>query len=112
MSYAICIHCPDTHIQNDGRTPDTIGVGGGITARIRLATHLAELVRSGYIPWKWKNIAKTWEMHWNWLLHEPDQADTTLFPCKACSKPLLSMADGYHCSICGLYFLIPGNDLY
>jgi glycosyltransferase involved in cell wall biosynthesis len=46
MAYSICIYCPDTHIQYNGRTPDTKGVGGGITARIRLATAFANLGHS------------------------------------------------------------------
>jgi glycosyltransferase involved in cell wall biosynthesis len=92
---------------------------GSHAQAVELILHLvrnpsyAEYIRrqASNIPWNWKNIAKTWEMHWNWLLREPDQTDTALFPCKACSHPLLSMADGYHCSNCGLYFPIPGNDL-
>ncbi len=39
----IAIYCPDRHIVYDGSTPDTVGVGGGITVRIRLAAALAAL---------------------------------------------------------------------
>jgi glycosyltransferase involved in cell wall biosynthesis len=39
----VLIFSPDRHIQYDGRTPDETGVGGGITARIRMAAALARL---------------------------------------------------------------------
>jgi len=39
----VLIHCPDRHIVYDGNTPDEVGVGGGVTARIRLAAALARL---------------------------------------------------------------------
>lgn len=39
----IAIYCPDRHIVYDGSTPDTVGVGGGITVRIRLASAFAAL---------------------------------------------------------------------
>ena len=37
----VTIYAPDRHIVYDGSTPDTKGVGGGITARIRAAAALA-----------------------------------------------------------------------
>jgi glycosyltransferase involved in cell wall biosynthesis len=37
MTYRVTIYCPDRHIVYDGRTPREKGVGGGITARIRMA---------------------------------------------------------------------------
>lgn len=37
----ITIYCPDRHLAYNGATPDAKGVGGGITARIRLAAGLA-----------------------------------------------------------------------
>ena len=37
----VAIFCPDRHILYDGRTPDEVGVGGGITARVRMARALA-----------------------------------------------------------------------
>jgi len=37
MTYRVTIYCPDRHIVYDGRTPRQKGVGGGITARIRMA---------------------------------------------------------------------------
>jgi glycosyltransferase involved in cell wall biosynthesis len=40
MIYSVTFYCPDTHIQYDGRTPYRKGVGGGITARIRMARAL------------------------------------------------------------------------
>ena len=39
----VVIYCPDRHIEYDGRTPERVGVGGGITARIRMAKALASL---------------------------------------------------------------------
>ena len=42
-SYRIVLHAPDRHLEYDGTTADEIGVGGGITARIRLAAALARL---------------------------------------------------------------------
>ena len=43
MRYRIVSYCPDTHIEYDGRTPYDIGVGGGITARVRMAKALRKL---------------------------------------------------------------------
>jgi glycosyltransferase involved in cell wall biosynthesis len=37
----IVIYSPDRHITYDGGTPDRMGVGGGITSRIRIAAALA-----------------------------------------------------------------------
>src|SRR3990172_1692884 len=37
MAYRVTIYCPDRHIVYDGRTPREMGVGGGITARVRMA---------------------------------------------------------------------------
>ena len=41
MAYDVVIWCPDRHIVYDGDTPDQRGVGGGITARVRMARALA-----------------------------------------------------------------------
>jgi glycosyltransferase involved in cell wall biosynthesis len=41
VAYDVVIWCPDRHIVYDGRTPDERGVGGGITARVRMARALA-----------------------------------------------------------------------
>ena len=42
MKYRVTFYCPDRHVEYDaGRTPDQKGVGGGVTARIRLAQALA-----------------------------------------------------------------------
>lgn len=41
----ICLYCPDRHLTYDGTTADQVGVGGGVTARIRLA---AALARAGH----------------------------------------------------------------
>ncbi len=43
MKYKISLYCPDSHILYDIRTLDQKGVGGGITARIRMAHALAGL---------------------------------------------------------------------
>ena len=37
----VTVYCPDRHLTYDGRTPDEKGVGGGVTARIRVSTALA-----------------------------------------------------------------------
>jgi glycosyltransferase involved in cell wall biosynthesis len=37
----LTFYCPDTHIEYTGTTPETVGVGGGVTARIHLARALA-----------------------------------------------------------------------
>jgi glycosyltransferase involved in cell wall biosynthesis len=39
----VLIFCPDQHLTYDGRTPERDGIGGGVTARIRLAEALASL---------------------------------------------------------------------
>ena len=43
MRYRVVSYCPDTHIEYDGRTPYDVGVGGGITARVRMAKALSKL---------------------------------------------------------------------
>lgn len=43
MMMKILIYCPDRHISYSGTTPDLIGVGGGITARVRMSRALARL---------------------------------------------------------------------
>lgn len=43
MRLRVCIFSPDQHLLYDGRTPDWHGVGGGVTARVRLARALARL---------------------------------------------------------------------
>lgn len=43
MKFKISLYCPDAHILYDIHTLDHKGVGGGITARIRLAHALANL---------------------------------------------------------------------
>lgn len=40
---SVIFYCPDAHIQYDGRTPYEVGVGGGITARVRMARALARI---------------------------------------------------------------------
>ncbi len=39
----VVFYCPDTHIVADGRTPYVLGIGGGISARIRMARALSRL---------------------------------------------------------------------
>ena len=39
----VVFYCPDRHIVYDGRTPERRGVGGGVTARVRMARALARL---------------------------------------------------------------------
>lgn len=39
----VVLYCPDRHLRYDHATPDRTGVGGGVTARVRLAAALAEL---------------------------------------------------------------------
>jgi len=43
MKYKISLYCPDSHFLYDIRTLDQKGVGGGITARVRMAHALANL---------------------------------------------------------------------
>lgn len=37
----VTVYCPDRHLLYDGATPDGRGVGGGVTARVHVATALA-----------------------------------------------------------------------
>ncbi len=41
MRYRILMYSPDKHLEYDGRTPRRQGIGGGVTARIRMAEALA-----------------------------------------------------------------------
>jgi glycosyltransferase involved in cell wall biosynthesis len=41
VPYRVVLYCPDRHLTYDGRTPDDVGVGGGVTARVRMARALA-----------------------------------------------------------------------
>jgi glycosyltransferase involved in cell wall biosynthesis len=43
MTYNVVFYCPDNHIQYNRKTLDEVGVGGGITARIRIA-HALETI--------------------------------------------------------------------
>jgi glycosyltransferase involved in cell wall biosynthesis len=43
VKHHVVFYCPDRHIAYDGRTPDRVGVGGGITARVRMARALRRL---------------------------------------------------------------------
>ncbi len=40
--YRVVFYCPDKHIEYDGNTPYRTGVGGGITARVRMAKALSK----------------------------------------------------------------------
>ena len=40
--YRVVFYCPDKHIEYDGNTPYRTGVGGGITARVRMAKALCK----------------------------------------------------------------------
>jgi len=46
VSLRVVLYCPDRHLTYDGRTPDEVGVGGGVTARVRMARALARLGHS------------------------------------------------------------------
>jgi glycosyltransferase involved in cell wall biosynthesis len=46
MKYRIVFYCPDHHITYNLRTLEEVGVGGGITSRIRMAHALARLGHS------------------------------------------------------------------
>ncbi len=41
MMYRVVFYCPDRHIVYDGSTPYKVGVGGGVTSRVRMARALA-----------------------------------------------------------------------
>ena len=41
--FSVALYCPDRTIVYDGRTPDAIGVGGGVTARLSMVEALAAL---------------------------------------------------------------------
>ena len=41
--FSIALYCPDRHIAYNGHLPDKKGVGGGITARVRILKALARL---------------------------------------------------------------------
>lgn len=43
LLYRIVFYCPDRHIEYDGDTPYKVGVGGGVTARVRMARALRKL---------------------------------------------------------------------
>jgi glycosyltransferase involved in cell wall biosynthesis len=59
----IAFYSPDRHITYDGSTPDLVGVGGGITVRIRLAAALAarghevQVVCNCAAPIRYENVA-------------------------------------------------------
>ena len=42
MTYKVTFYSPDRHLTYDGRTPRETGIGGGITARVRMAEALAQ----------------------------------------------------------------------
>ncbi|MCS7017136.1 MAG: methyltransferase domain-containing protein [Gemmatales bacterium] len=46
MAYRICLYSPDTHVIYDGLTPDVRGIGGGVTARVRMMRSLSRIGHS------------------------------------------------------------------
>lgn len=68
------------------------------------ARYLAENAR--HVPWDWTTMAWTWSGHWDWLAdraeHGPPKVALDL-PCAECGGAYLPLADGYHCTACGLY---------
>jgi glycosyltransferase involved in cell wall biosynthesis len=73
-------------------------------AHARYLRHNAQAV-----PWDWETMAWTWSGHWEWVLdrkreppgsHGPRALDLV---CAECAGPYLPLADGYHCTACGLY---------
>lgn len=63
------------------------------------------------VPWDWETMARTWTGHWDWALARATGATDPLaslgFACSACRGPSLPLADGYHCTACGLYSATP-----
>jgi glycosyltransferase involved in cell wall biosynthesis/ubiquinone/menaquinone biosynthesis C-methylase UbiE len=43
MKYKVVLISPDTHVQYSGRTPEEQGIGGGVTARVRMLRALARM---------------------------------------------------------------------
>jgi SAM-dependent methyltransferase/glycosyltransferase involved in cell wall biosynthesis len=43
MTYSVVLYSPDIHVVYDGQTPDSKGIGGGVTSRVRLLRALAKL---------------------------------------------------------------------
>jgi glycosyltransferase involved in cell wall biosynthesis len=63
MTLRVTFYCPDKHISFYGHTPDRVGIGGGLTARIRLAGALA---RRGH---QVTMVAFTPKEHWYEQVH-------------------------------------------
>ncbi len=59
------------------------------------------------VPWDWETMAWTWSGHWDWVLGRAEDARTPMIgldmACAECGGAYLPLADGYHCTKCGLY---------
>jgi glycosyltransferase involved in cell wall biosynthesis len=80
-----------------------------------LASHLvgepehARYLRANarHVPWDWETMARAWSGHWDWALGRPGNAGPAGaalgLACAECGSDYLPLADGYHCTSCGLY---------
>lgn len=71
---------------------------------------LADYVRKNAqaMPWDMETLARAWEGHWDWALSRTEApADPRRYAwaagCPECGGAPLPLADGYHCTECGLY---------
>ena len=58
------------------------------------------------LPWTWERMARVWTQHWDWVLEQKGELARNAAgscACPECGAAWLLMADGYHCTGCGMY---------
>ena len=74
-----------------------------VASRPEYAAYLRRNARTW--PMDWDTLARAWVGHWDWALGvragEPNALRVD--PCRDCGGEFIALADGHHCSTCGLY---------
>ncbi len=89
------------------------GVHTAIHTHAKSAQLILDLIKQpdflGYVrqnavhtPFSWRDIAKAWQGHWDWVLSQAGTS-STFIPCSKCTGTLIPLADGFHCVDCGHY---------
>jgi glycosyltransferase involved in cell wall biosynthesis len=95
-------------IPGDHLASDTWERATELILQLVRAADFAEYIRqqARNLPWTWERMARVWTQHWDWILEQKGELtrnDAGSCACPECGAAWLLMADGYHCTGCGLY---------
>lgn len=96
-------------ISGDHMSPDTWETAADLVRHLVQHPEFAEYVRRNAraTPFTWDTIARAWEGHWKWALDRVgsqfERFQGWTESCRECGGALLTLADGYHCTRCGMY---------